>query len=305
MPDREEVLERPAFNVGDREFRWADVVAAGRAWSRWSALERRAAGAVAAREADLDEREVEAAQNAFRYGRNLLAADDLEAWLDGWGVGLDDWLDQIRGSVLAEEDDAAVDDPDAVWAEAVCSGELERLAADLAERLAVFEAVTGEVLDEPRLDRMEDVFERFRDEAASPESLERELRDEKLEWTRIEGRLFAHRDENVVREAALCFADGDDLGELAARAGARLDESAAFYIGDSQDELRPHLLAADPGKLCGPLATAGEYWLLDVTARVPPSLEDAEISSRARERLIAAAVRREVLKRVRWHAPIL
>ncbi|HTO12986.1 MAG TPA: hypothetical protein VMQ51_15535, partial [Candidatus Binatia bacterium] len=138
---------------------------AGCLWGDWAELEARVRDGLIclARLDDLDEDdedalsedEVEEAAAEFRYARDLVAAEDLEAWLEQRGLTVDDWLDFIRRSLLlthwaddledireeyeADDDEVA----EALACEAVCSG----LAARLAERLAGRAAIHARALE--------------------------------------------------------------------------------------------------------------------------------------------------------------
>src|SRR5207244_11139838 len=96
------------------------------------------------RAAPIDESELAEAGQAFRYARNLLAAEEMQAWLDHWGLSHGDWTAYLRRSIArgrgeqsGSEIEAGEDD---VWAEAVCSGALAELARDLAARAATADA---------------------------------------------------------------------------------------------------------------------------------------------------------------------
>src|SRR5438552_1993194 len=151
------------FTVDRMAYVWEDVVIAGHVWGDWTTLEQRVRDGLAclARLDDvdddaLDEADVDAAACDFRYARDLVAASDLEAWLERRGVTIDAWLDFIRRSLLLrrwandldeiraayelDEDEVA----EAVPCEAVCSG----MAASLAERLAARAAVYARMRDE-------------------------------------------------------------------------------------------------------------------------------------------------------------
>jgi hypothetical protein len=156
----------PMFTVGTTVYVWDDIVLAAHLWGEWSALEQRVRDGLAclARLDDLgddggdalDEDEVEAAATEFRYARDLIAASDLEAWLDARGLAVDDWYDFHRRAILnsrwAENLDAIretyeIDDgelQDAILCDAMCSG----LARDLAERLAARAAIHARLVDE-------------------------------------------------------------------------------------------------------------------------------------------------------------
>jgi hypothetical protein len=147
------------FTVAGTPYAWEDLVLAGCLWGDWAALEARARDGLAclARLDDLDEDdedapdedEVEAAAAEFRYARDLVAASDLEAWLERRGLDVDGWHDFVRRTLLRErwaEDldgiraEYAVDPEDVAAAldcEAVCSGLAANVAARLAARAAI------------------------------------------------------------------------------------------------------------------------------------------------------------------------
>lgn len=147
------------FTVGGTSLAWEDLVLAGCLWGDWPELEKRVRDGLAclARLDDLDEDdeaapaedEVEAAAAEFRYARDLVAAADLEVWLERRGLTVDAWFDFVRRDLLrarwAAELDAIRDEyeidadevAEALECEAVCSG----LAADLAARLAARAAI--------------------------------------------------------------------------------------------------------------------------------------------------------------------
>lgn len=314
MARREEVLGRAVFSVEGRTFTWRDVVVAARIWSDWTDAEQRARETIALRgefggAAAADE--VAEAQDRFRYDRNLLAADELEAWLGNWGISVQEWLEQVEGAVhrgRGSQAPAEAGTPDpaeleaATWAEAVCSGELERLARKLAARCAVFEGTPPAELTEAALSRMDEVHRSFCEAAATEGALERRLADEQLELTRIDGRYLAHRDEDVVREAALGVREeGRGLEDMAKLAEARFEPAARFYLADLDPEVKTRVLATSPGELCGPFPSGEEYWLLEVGARTPPSLDDPELRDRVAADLVERAVEKEILGSVRWH----
>ena len=101
------------------------------------------------RRATLPAEAVRAAATVFRYERNLLAAEELEAWLDARGLTVSDWNGYLRRLVLRErwadeleqiEAEFAVGDDEveaALRAEAVCTGFLRRAAERLAEDAAL------------------------------------------------------------------------------------------------------------------------------------------------------------------------
>lgn len=151
------IWDQPVFSVGDSVYRWDDVVLAAARSGAWDEVVRRArVGAIlTARASDGDEppvseEEIEELANEFRYDRDLVSADEMEAWLDRWGLDVDAWLSWLRADLLrrkTEDGDEPVapeeeslspeEETAAVHAEGVCSRALTRLAYDLAARAAV------------------------------------------------------------------------------------------------------------------------------------------------------------------------
>jgi hypothetical protein len=156
---------RLLFTVGGRAYGWEDVVLAGHLWDRWATLERRVRGGLAclARlddleddEPGLDDEDVDAAAAEFRYARDLVAAEDMEAWLTDRGLTTDDWLDWIRRSLLLQQwaDDVAeieeeyeLDEDEvaeALISEALCGGHAAEMSSALAARAAVYARIVAE-----------------------------------------------------------------------------------------------------------------------------------------------------------------
>jgi len=152
---------RRILTVGETTYQWEDLVLCGHLWGDWPALRRRAAAGLAclARldeleedDADgLDENTIEAAAAEFRYARGLVAAQELEAWLERRGLDTDAWWEWVhRGLLLtrwSDEIDAIVaefgpdpEDVDAILeCEAICTGLAASLATRLAGRAAIHE----------------------------------------------------------------------------------------------------------------------------------------------------------------------
>ncbi len=268
------VLERPVFTVGRRQFLWREVAER----VDWDGLRRRAGGSG-------EEVDVEEAGARFRYERNLVAGEEMEAWLARWELTVAEWRAYLRRS-LAEGDRG-------LWVEAVCSGTLEREAEELAARAAAAEA-----LGEPDLDR---AYARFVAEAADPATLESLLGARRSDWLRTDCRTLVFETEAAAREAALCVRDdGMALTEVAAQAGVDVREHS-LHLEDARGELGDALLSARTGELLGPLPLADRYALVLVDDKVEPSLADPEILRRVQEAARRRAIEREVVNRVIWH----
>ena len=299
-------------------YSWDDVVSAARVWGDWAQLERQAREGVAgerraARRGEvLSERDVEAAGRKFRYARRLLAADEFRAWLARWGLTVEDWFSYLRRDRLRQAsagDLASGRSPNggsgeevqrAIWAEAVCSGALERLARKLAERTAAHRKLTG---SEPGQDYegMEASFRRLCARAVTAEAIEAQIAISRMEWLRADVCRMALQSEEAAREAALgVLVDEMELGQVASSAGAVLARER-LYLDSVDPELRRHLLSAQVGELIGPVSLQGEFWLVEVLDKAAPSAEDPEIRARAERRLIERAAEEAVLSEVTWY----
>lgn len=156
-------LAGPAFSAGARVFSWTDVVLAAVLrgdWSRFTVgVERRLALAASAEARDVSpsDEELEAAAEEFRYERDLITAEDMEAWLGRRGLTVDEWMDYVERSVLESPAKAAGEseppDPlpvgesgvvECLGVEAICSGALARFAASLAGRVAIDDRVSAD-----------------------------------------------------------------------------------------------------------------------------------------------------------------
>lgn len=271
------VLERPVFSVGRRQFRWADVVER----LDWESMKGPASAPTA-------EAELEDAEARFRYERSLVAAEEMEGWLERWELTVGEWRDYLRGRLPGDER--------AAWVTAVCSGALERAAHELAARAAAAEATGDADLDL--------AYDRFLAAAVTSEALASLIEARQADWIRVDCRTLVLPSNAAVREAALCVRDdGMALAEVAAQAGVEMREHS-LYLEDAADELGKALLSARTGELLGPLPLGDRFALILVDDKVQPTLDDAEILRRVQEAARRRAVEREVVNRVTWHERI-
>jgi hypothetical protein len=303
-----EVLDRPVFAVGDQDYRWADVVAAARHWSRWAELERRTAeglAALAGLPEQLGDAELDEAMQAFRYAWSLIAAEEMEAWLEHWGLDVKDWSRYVRRQMARERapgEGGSPPDENDVWAEAVCSGALLVLARDLAARVAAVEAVgaqPGPV--ESDLARMEAEHAAFVESSRTPEAAAKALELRSSDWVRLSYTALEFPQAGMASEAALLVRE-DRLSpaDVAGRAGVPLEEREAF-LEDVEPGLSDSLLSAPTGELVGPLRVGNGFALLRVNGKVAPTLADPVIQERLQKEVPRRALEREVRNRVRWH----
>jgi hypothetical protein len=342
----------PVFSVGGRSFDRGDVFVSAVLRGEWTELkERLRSGIACVRQASDEGREasgtdLEAAAQEFRYARNLITAQETEAWLERVGLDFEDWAAHLERSLLRDAAGGAIADiaarypvpeeelHDQLYAEAVCSGALERFADALAGRAAIFERalLAGPAGREPErarvseaarevertfgpgeplagewtariaaLARIEAAFQGFAQQAANPSAVRAQIHHRRLEWIRVDWRRISLPEEQAAREAALCLRDGEPLDEVAARAGLSVRQEAVL-LAEIDARARAAVLGARPGDLVGPLAVEGGFLLALVEAKRAPSEADAEVRRRAEAEVVAALVA-EAKKQVRWHAP--
>jgi hypothetical protein len=320
----------PIFTVERTTYVWDDVVLAAQMWGDWTVLERRVRDGLAclarldemdeADEGTLDEADVDAAATEFRYARDLVAAADLEAWLDRRGITIDAWLDFIRRSLLLERwaddldkirDEYELDDDEvaeAVLCEALCGGVARHLAERLAARAAIQACAleeAGAVADvieprETRLSRLDATWQRFTAAVAPPDALRKLIAARRLDWMRVRGRAVVAPNVEVARELMLCVReDGRAIEEIAEEAGLRA-ETIEWWLEDVEPSLRDALAGAMPGDVLGPLAWKEAHLVLAVDDKRLPSEDDALVRARAERALLARTVDHEVARRVIW-----
>jgi hypothetical protein len=307
MASPREVFKRLVFSAGDEDYRWADVVAAAHAWGRWDEISRETGrGLAAVQSTEIGAAELEEAGREFRYARGLLAAEEMEAWLEHWAVGHADWLSYLRrGLARSRQPEPAgttASSEEEVWAEAVCSGALAELARDLAARVTATEADgQGAGPVETDLARMEEALAAFTRAALTPEAAAKTLELRGADWVRLALTTLVFGERGMASEAALLVReDGLTLPEVAGRAGIDVSEREVF-IEEVDDDLSKSLLSAPPGELVGPLPVANGFALIRVNEKVAPTLEDPLIKERLQEEVPRRALERELRNRVGWH----
>ena len=325
----ESLLRDVVFSVGGEEYRWEDVVRAARLWGDWDRLRAKTAEGIAClgrleeEEVSLTDDEVESAADEFRYARDLVSADDMEKWLARWGLTAEAWMDYIRSSLVREKLSSETSEPvpqdppspeevdRRILAEAVCSGELDRLARRLAG-LAAFDARETESMSESgapreadrrkenRLEDLEASFRRVREKAVTPEAIESQIRSCQTEWTRIDCKHISFPREEMAREAVLCIReDGTRITRVAGEAQSMVRREE-ISIENFEPDLRDRFLGARAGDLVGPFGSGGEFHIYLVLDKVLPSATDAAIVARAQEAIVNGLVERETNDRVKW-----
>lgn len=316
------LAERPLFSVEGVTYSWSDVLAAASArgsLEQLRSLSRRGLACVRRSELlqdGLDPEAVRAAARSFRYAHGLLAAEELDAWLERWGLTVGEWTEYLERSLLLER---WAEEPETVGAgsspqdvveqaelvDAVCSGFLSREALRFAADAALAGLTAGDAAGERAtlVEQIEAASAAARASAASGPGVEREIVTHGLDWTRLEMDMLELADEGAAREAALCVRhDGRTIAEVAADCSAPL-RHMGVYFEDVEPWLSPRLLAAQPGELVGPLEHDDAFVLIAVHGRTRPTSTDPALRQRAEAALVERAQRR-VMGRVEWHERI-
>lgn len=293
-------------------FTWADVTAAARELGDWQELERATAEGLAclrrltASGEELDASALAPDEEEFRRARRLLSGEETVAWLQQWGLTLADWRDYLRCTVLAERWAGELDEtvarfpaPEAevaaaLWAHAVCSGLLERVA----HRLAADSALAPDATDRTSI---ADAANRARAEAITDEAVEHEVSTHTLEWLRFETSLVELPSEDIAREAALCVRDDRrPLADVAAECGTEA-RPLTLYLGEIEPHVSALLIGAGEGDLVGPLAWKNGFALLLVEAKVAATASDPEVRRKAEQRIVEHVDQRATAAEVTWH----
>lgn len=156
-----------AFSADHAEFQWIDVAVAAMVRGDWSGFERRLTEGLAAvargRAENVVAREeaVEAAVTAFRYERDLISGDEMNAWLDRAGLDSGEWSAYFTRALMRERFAHALDETidryvpsarhlrEAALPEGVCSGWFDHFAKTLARRVALVADVHAAAFSAP------------------------------------------------------------------------------------------------------------------------------------------------------------
>jgi len=315
-----QLLEGPCFAVDGEVYQWQDVFAYAQTSGRWADLLQSArAGVACTMHADASPAEeerlealVDAAGDEFRYARDLLTADEMEAWLAERGLTARTWLESVRRRVLlelwAEQVDDLVaryspasEDVDAALAsDMVCEDGHRALAERFAAVAAAAVAAGGVSPGEDRYAALRAAAERFRATVVTDEALRREISSHQMDWVRIDCRAVEFEDQAEAREAALCLReDGLPLEEVAEAAHVSVG-ALSFYLDEIDTEERSRFLASHAGSVVGPIPVEDVHILYCVDAKVMPSVADPAVHERASAIISSRAVEVEAQQRVQW-----
>jgi hypothetical protein len=313
------------FTVNDTEFGWEEITAAAEVWGEWQPLVEQSRQSLAclllaAETGQLPASgETREAATAFRYAHNLISADETQSWLDAWGMTVDQWMNYLRGQLLSErwanrlaEIVAANPVSDEEVAEvvknhAVCSRKFAEWARKLAGRAAIaFGAAksgslasSGESTRE-LIENIEAGFETQRRLTVTPNLLDAEIADHRLDWIRFDCRYVWFPEERIAREAACCATeDGLNLDDIAYEARCVVQQWD-FYLDEIEASARPRFLAASVGESIGPMKILEGFPLFAIVNKQMPAKSDPQIRRRAEHAVINSLIEKEMHERVRW-----
>jgi hypothetical protein len=303
-----------------------------------------AAAALASAGRSVDPDETKAALVAFRREHGLIAGDDFRAWREARaldGNALVDFLERelalarVAPEVIAEHPPEPDEVAGVVRGHAICSGTLMELARSLANWAAAARGLGGvpdgadssalleaahsstasglDALGEDELAAcaaeivaLHAAHGRFAAEAATAEKVDRAIVRHGLGWQRFRWDEAIFGSESAAREAILLVReDGlefSDVAQMAAKAAYTHDA----YFDDIGKDLGGVLIATSPGSLAGPIATNGDgaWSVLAVADRTLADVADPDLRARAERELVADALERHLVGRVRMHVEL-
>ncbi len=296
------------------------VCAAARAWGEWEGFAAETArGLAAVQYASANNclpanAAVQAAANEFRYARQLVSAQDAQAWLALWGLSANDWLAYFRRTLLQEKMKESVAqrelppvtpaEVESVWqTEALCSGKLGAWTERLAGRGALVARFNGaEAVRRAEIAALDAAFENCRRQLLDPAALRQQIAHNYLDWIRFDCRYLWFAEERLAREAALCVRhDGLSLDEVAQDARAVVQEWS-FYLDELAPAARGPFVAAQRGDWLGPLSLLAGFPLLAITGKTLPDEADPHIRRRSEEAVTKHVILQETNNRVTWLA---
>lgn len=329
---------RIAFRIGDSGYRFADAVWLSVLTGTWTGIEAslRHGQACASRSAaegfPLGRDAVPAALRDFRYRRNLIAAEEAEAWLAAWDLDVEAWKGAVTRGLLAGHWHTSLDVTvrrypptddrlaETAWADLVCSGRLETLVHDLAERVAVagdpvpksgasrhdapgapgWLRLPGTATED--LKATHEAFEARRRTAISPESVTAAITAHPLDWTCFDLVRAAFPGESMAAEAALRVReDGERLEDVAREVGQPLAVWRGF-LAAADEGMRARIVGSSTGDLLGPLVEPDAFALIQIVNRRSPRADDAPLRDAVAENLWSRVAAR-AMESVRWEFP--
>ena len=277
------------FSAGGREFRVGDVL---------SILPTDAAPATQEPRTS----DVETALAAFRYQRDLISAEECEAWLAQRGLAYGDLADSLARRVAG----GATVDVDSAEIDALLSEAFDTQARELAAHAAVrCELGLGCLAPLPQAwPSWLTAASAYLEANASSGARERMLSQHAAALTRFAFTLVEFDSPAAAREARMCAEhDGVSLAQLAAVHGFPIHpyDALAETLAPAMASALQHAL---PGQICLTALTGECTGLMQLQARRAPSLDEAQVAARIDALLRARTLDALVSRHVRWTWPL-
>jgi hypothetical protein len=246
----------------------------------------------------LDDAAAESASEDWRIEKNLIAGEELDAWLALRRITHDDFLRHFRGEAPVNEAQRLarwwIDGSITRWAtrhaHAIAALAAQDAPPDEKTLHRCKTALTAPLHDEAWLSdlaQIETAYEMYRTALLQPESLAKELRSQHFPLHHVTLTICKVPEESVARELML---------QLAADASATLAQRAdslgfphfpqSFFIGDLTPEYQQPFLSARGGECLPPMRGSDHWRVCQLVEKTPPSLDDPEVLSRVQTRVL-------------------
>ena len=294
LPDRQRRADIPIFEAGHWTCTVADVFA-------WRSL---VGAAGCGQSSPSPGQDADALIEAFRYRRELISAEECEAWLAQRGLGYADLeasMDRrASGATPLDADQALVDG----LLDDAFDEHVRELARHVAWALDSGVATTGERPDVLAFASWQAELSARKKELTGAESRRREAGLLARAWTRLTGLMVEFDELSVAREAWSCVEhEGESLELLASQHGLawRRFDRRPHELTPAQRAL---LEALPPGGLAIEHGVDGPVCLWQLEARQVPTLQDAEFAAAVERSLVRRLLDDAVARQIRWHWPL-
>lgn len=261
---------------------------------------------------ELDAAAAESASEDWRIEKNLIAGEELDAWLAVRQISLDDFMHHFRGGVPSYDAQRLarwwIDGSIPRWAMRHAHGiaalalqdapPLEKALTDwhafVSNRLGGETALHAWLRGHQRcfawlaeLAQIETAYDACRAAVLKPESLARELHAQHFPLHHVSLAICQVPASGMARELLL---------HLRADPSARLAETAErlgfthfaqhFFIGDLQPAYQQSFLSARAGECLEPMQARDHWRLCQLVEKTPPTLDHPEVLSRIQKRVV-------------------
>lgn len=330
--------ERIIFSSGAADYSVRDVIDAGQfrgelepLWSehlRWRAAENSAQ----ALGAEVDRSAIDEASVAFRYEYDLITAEETERWLEARALTLGDfsehfvrqyWVKTLGTRAQLEQREflgAPIEERETFVTDLIFSGDLDRLAGQLAWRVAAIasskerpeQAAVAEervrflqrsAIDaadlEPWLDALgrsaswleemlvlEAAYRLSSARVLTPDGFKREISSLRLPLTRLEVEMIELDSRDAAREALMCVREDGRSMEEVAREGRYPYRRREMVLEQIPVEQQQSFLSLTPGSILQPQERDDGFVLSRLIAKHEPKLDDPQVRARIEQRLL-------------------